>query len=382
MDGAAPDVVQEAQKNILSKEQPPSRSVSLENVSLAESCISSRPDVSMEANKKSHFPHSFIRSRRPCAGADSSEILATQSSKSSASCDDLSSNSSGTLETSSSSSSHRHIRYRSVISVSQPGNNGDEDFKLVRRKRSFSLVALPVSTMEAEIADQQPPQMSPSSRSEESGYESDSTLARNGGSDSPQRSDPSSSIQVSFVSSLKSDLVCRNKTDEEKLSLDSTTEHVSITGKQSGQQHHHHCCCNCRCNRRQLPVISETAIASRYARSSSLDRKKWLTPQTLMEIDGQPSPDSSLMSLKTASLPPGMLNPALLPARPTSAASSLMMATSSNSSSATPRQFKMLRLVKGETGELGIYIKKKPSPDSGSLGYVIAGIEPGALAHR
>jgi hypothetical protein len=42
----------------------------------------------------------------------------------------------------------------------------------------------------------------------------------------------------------------------------------------------------------------------------------------------------------------------------------------------------MLRLVKGETGELGIYIKKKPSPDSGSVGYVIAGIEPGALAHR
>lgn len=46
------------------------------------------------------------------------------------------------------------------------------------------------------------------------------------------------------------------------------------------------------------------------------------------------------------------------------------------------RQFKMLRLVKGETGELGIYIKKKSSPDSGSVGYVIAGIEPGALAHR
>ena len=46
------------------------------------------------------------------------------------------------------------------------------------------------------------------------------------------------------------------------------------------------------------------------------------------------------------------------------------------------RQFKMLRLVKGDNGELGIYIKKKPSPDSGSLGYVIADIEPGALADR
>lgn len=380
----APDVIQEAQQ----------RSLSLEDVSASSSpsTVESGPDVMMTVgdSKKSHFPHSFIRSRRPLlmlptlVGSNSTDNTSPKSS--SASCDDL---------TDSSAEQPQHVRYRSVVNVSDDG--GRDDFKLVRRKRSFSLATLPVSASEA--AQQQT-----SARSEESGYESDSTRH---GSESPRRisppADSPNSIHVSFVSSLPAKLEddeehVKNRTDEEKLSLDDNSS-LDILPSESGKQKMDRCC-NCRCKSqpdgidsltvnqrpnswmgqtrqgRHLPVITEATLAgSRYVRSSSLDRKKFQNPSILMEIGSLGTetllldqPDSikttaaeSLVQLRTtcpASLPP---------TRP---------------ASAQPRQFKMLRLVKGETGELGIYIKKKPSPDSGSVGYVIAGIEPGALAHR
>ena len=113
------------------------RSASLENIG-----------ASAITNKKSQFPHAFIRKSRK------SEDVAPESlSRSSASCDDL------TEQTS-------LPRFRSVISV----RHNDETLQLVRRKRSFSLAALPVSSTEAARIS--------SFRSEESGYESDAT--RNG----------------------------------------------------------------------------------------------------------------------------------------------------------------------------------------------------------
>jgi len=113
------------------------RSVSLENIGVAAA-----------TSKKSQFPHAFIRKSRK------NEDAAPESpSRSSASCDDL------TEQTS-------LPRYRSVISV----RHNDETLQLLRRKRSFSLAALPVSSTEAARIS--------SFRSEESGYESDAT--RNG----------------------------------------------------------------------------------------------------------------------------------------------------------------------------------------------------------
>lgn len=402
----APDVIQEAQKNILgrggSRLTQPNRSISLENV---PSGILETPDVAGTTNsitKKSHFPYSFIRSRlhRPLLSSCQTTIMEqTQSGDLAiASCDDL------MTETARQQSQPdlqlASIRYRSVISVSQ---GDDAPYQLVRRKRSFSLAALPTSSSEAS-------QTSPvHSRSEESGYESDST--RNG-SESPRRTssdsgklvDPANGIHISFVSSDSSD----KPASEELTNLNTAVSYSNRFDDESNGPVEHRCC-SCRCqnhqdnntptlkqpNHRQeilndgraletgghrsrhLPVIGDAAQAGRYSRSSSLDRKKWLQPSVLVEIDASHDTESLLLdrpmyaSATSASLPPTVSGQ-----RPSS---SFAFAPLHHQQQ---RQFKMLRLVKGDTGELGIYIKKKPSPDSGSVGYVIAGIEPGALAHR
>lgn len=482
----APDVIQEAQKKtILIRESSistisggssssnrlmplPNRSISLENVSASSGVMGDiQPDVAGTVSKKSHFPYSFIRSRlhRPLLSssceAEVETASTTGSSKShnhlpasnpvvscsksgselnantTASCDDL-------IKESARQSSHpdlqlASIRYRSVVSVRQ--NQQEETFKLVRRKRSFSLAALPLSAAEATQTSS-----ANSHRSEESGYESDAT--RNG-YESPRRAsadsgkpDPASSIHVSFVSSLKSveqepELAGHSRParptptptknrpmdhlQADKFSLDGDFD--VLDGRVSQQQQHR--CCNCRCNNnsqqpdgmqqlnssrkeptvmfgvaqlrtletagsrspRHLPVISDSAQAGRYARSSSLDRKKWLQPSVLVEIGGASHFNDALNHI---SLPPGYgaQHVTQHPPRPSSsfAYAPQYQTQQQQPPQAQPqqpqRQFKMLRLVKGETGELGIYIKKKPSPDSGSVGYVIAGIEPGALAHR
>jgi hypothetical protein len=135
---------------------------------------------------------------------------------------------------------------------------------------------------------------------------------------------------------------------------------------------------------RLLPVISDSAQAGRYARSSSLDRKKWLQPSVLVEIASASHMNDAMNQMAAASLPPGYAAQIVTqqPPRPSSSFAYAPQHQTQQQQQQPQRQFKMLRLVKGETGELGIYIKKKPSPDSGSVGYVIAGIEPGALAHR
>lgn len=369
----APDVVQEAQKHMLSRRgsgrlAQPNRSISLENVSAVEA-----PDVAdAVANKKSHFPYSFIRSRlhRPWMHASGESSPGVQQSSttgdlSSASCDDLTSDSDLQMTA---------IRYRSVVSVC---HQDDAPFRLVRRKRSFSLATLPITAAEAVQAV--------TMRSEESGYESDSTRT---GSDSPRRPSAdngkpdSANIQVSFVTKSAS-------INQEESIRRTASPALARTEEEPFDDEKQHRCCNCHCGQtkertsrrdvavqpvrsRHLPAIND----NRYARSSSLDRKKWLASSTLVEIGSDSllldqhvnslaGPDSAFN--KASSLPPVHHQP-----RP---ASSFAYAPQT-------RQFKMLRLVKGESGELGIYIKKKPSPDSGSLGYVIAGIEPDSLADR
>lgn len=457
---AAPDVIQEAQqKNMLvrggsGRLLQPNRSISLENVS-AGLGVMETPDVTDGvATKKSHFPYSFIRSRLNRPLTSSCETASIPQAKSgelaSASCDDL--------MTETTRQSHpdlqlASIRYRSVVSVSQE----DGPFKLVRRKRSFSLAALPISASEATQTSSSSSSSSTNSRSEESGYESDST--RNG-SESPRRTSAdsgktdASSIHVSFVSSLKSvdepdhspSRVSRQTAIsptplKNRLSHESTPDRFSLVedleaAKKQQNAPPQHRCCSCRCQNnlqpdnsnalkqqnsrkdlligagprtvetgtarsRHLPVIGDAIQAGRYARSSSLDRNKWLQSSVLVEFNGNINDSESLlldrqtystMSAAASSLPPGLAGqPLSHPPRPSSSFAYAPLyhhqqpqqqQQQQQQAPHQPRQFKMLRLVKGDTGELGIYIKKKPSPDSGSVGYVIAGIEPGALAHR
>jgi len=309
-------------------------------------------------SKKSQFPHAFIRKSRK------SEDVAPESlSRSSASCDDL------TEQTS-------LPRYRSVISV----RHDDETLRHVRRKRSFSLAALPVSSTEAARIS--------SFRSEESGYESDAT--RNGSEASGHISVKQPTFSTyDWPLSLPNPLAAEdeeespeNHTDEEKLSLDAG-----------------HRCCDCPRKTEQQRKSRIDSMASRQPkrpssgngtrsralpvitsalRSSSLDQRSlvidsgalhhnWVTREAVIEEDDGLA---SSPILKSASLPPGCVISAIAG-----------MGTGATAPGSN-RQFKMLRLVKGDNGQLGIYIKKKPTPDSGSLGYVIADIEPGALAHR
>ena len=54
----------------------------------------------------------------------------------------------------------------------------------------------------------------------------------------------------------------------------------------------------------------------------------------------------------------------------------------SSTSSSPAKSFKMLRLRKGTTEELGIIISKKRNPNKGTTGYVIAHIEPDGLINK
>ena len=54
----------------------------------------------------------------------------------------------------------------------------------------------------------------------------------------------------------------------------------------------------------------------------------------------------------------------------------------SSTSSSPVKSFKMLRLRKGPTEELGIIISKKRNPNKGTTGYVIAHIEPDGLINK
>ena len=53
-----------------------------------------------------------------------------------------------------------------------------------------------------------------------------------------------------------------------------------------------------------------------------------------------------------------------------------------STSSSPAKSFKMLRLRKGPTEELGIIISKKRNPNKGTTGYVIAHIEPDGLINK
>ena len=361
------------------------------------------------AAKKSQFPHAFIRSR--IKSGSSSIKLSVDSARS---CDDLIA-AKAPQEDEDREGPHRYL---SVISVNQDGT-----FKLVKRKRSFSLAALPTAcgSAAASASQRQSAAFGPfTCRSEESGYESDAT--RNGSEsprydqqpsvadtcdDPPTCKSTESVIQVSFVSSSTStedllDLMERpdpdivkiiNQTDEEKLSIPPSDQefgqvqphrrwppHNQRVRPESSTGFHYVRPCRRDSRNRHLPAINDimmTAAANnllrKHSRSSSLDRKEWLNlldQPSLVEISGAESLHHNRLQLlsqspvpKAASLPPGIHPPGHHPPL-------------------AGRQFKMLRLVKGESGELGIYIQKKPSPDSGSLGYVIAGIERGALADR
>lgn len=56
--------------------------------------------------------------------------------------------------------------------------------------------------------------------------------------------------------------------------------------------------------------------------------------------------------------------------------------TANNLPSLTSKRFKMLRLKKDVSGELGIIISKKRHPQKGTTGYIIAHVEPGGLVER
>ena len=56
--------------------------------------------------------------------------------------------------------------------------------------------------------------------------------------------------------------------------------------------------------------------------------------------------------------------------------------SANNLPSLTSKRFKMLRLKKDVSGELGIIITKKRHPQKGTTGYIIAHVEPGGLVER
>lgn len=56
--------------------------------------------------------------------------------------------------------------------------------------------------------------------------------------------------------------------------------------------------------------------------------------------------------------------------------------SANNLPSLTSKRFKMIRLKKDVSGELGIIISKKRHPQKGTTGYIIAHVEAGGLVER
>ena len=74
--------------------------------------------------------------------------------------------------------------------------------------------------------------------------------------------------------------------------------------------------------------------------------------------------------------------PALASKNKSSPAPAPPSAPASASSSSSSKSFKMLRLQKAASEELGIIISKKRNPTKNTTGYEIAHIDPDGLVHR
>ena len=228
---------------------------------------------------------------------------------------------------------------QSLNSGIKPGNSGT-----LRRKRSQSLadihsspvqVPLEFRTGETSLHHKK----FPKTKSEESGYDSDTT--RKSGS-SPRGSVKSDSFDPSETDSSTCD-------SHLKPELSPSSEEFTVVSSVAQSK----------------PKMKKPPRKSKEAEP----RKTEISCQTEFKNQSEPvnegAPSSTHLVKPAPPLPINFTDniPATLP-------------------SLTSKSFKMLRVLKKESDELGIIISKKRNPSKGTTGYIIAHIEPDGLVNK
>ena len=217
----------------------------------------------------------------------------------------------------------------------------------VQRKRSQSLADIQVPFLSLGGGGGQPHKKFTKTKSEESGYDSDTT--RKSGS-SPRGSVKSDSFDPSETESSSSADLTANDGSPDKISCDFNATQQSIINQLSTKPKMKK---PPRKSKEEKPVKIETSCQtdsqSSQAENSDKNNDRTKPPTSSVEPPTNFSDTSS---------PPSML-PSL-----------------------TSKSFKMLRLRKAPTEELGIIISKKRNPLKGTTGFIIAHIEPEGLINK
>ena len=261
---------------------------------------------------RSGFPHSFVRSKLA--------VLPEEQ---------------GTL------TRNKERQRASSVMVSEGATN------TIRRKRSQSLADIQLPPGYPTGPSQAGHKKFTKTKSEESGYDSDTT--RKSGS-SPRGSVKSDSFDPSETESSSSADLTTNDGTTDKISCDFNANKQSIINQLSTKPKMKK---PPRKSKEEKPVKIETSCQtdsqSSQAENSDKNNDRTKPPTSSVEPPTNFSDTSS---------PPSML-PSL-----------------------TSKSFKMLRLRKAPTEELGIIISKKRNPNKGTTGFIIAHIEPEGLINK
>ena len=223
--------------------------------------------------------------------------------------------------------------------------NGSETTNTIRRKRSQSLADIQVPFGQAGH------KKFSKTKSEESGYDSDTT--RKSGS-SPRGSVKSDSFDPSETESSSSgDLTTANH-NSENISCDFDANNQNINQAIINQL-------STKPKMKKPPRKSKEEKPVKIETSCQTDSQSSQAENSDKNNDRTKPPTSSVeppTNFSDTSTPPSML-PSL-----------------------TSKSFKMLRLRKAPSEELGIIISKKRNPHKGTTGFIIAHIEPDGLINK
>merc|ERR1712223_667034 len=231
----------------------------------------------------------------------------------------------------------------------------------LRRKRSLSVADLPVQRNDrCASAGQTGPMSNQQStrkqKSDESGYDSDVT----------RKSSPRGSLKNGETSSNKTEDYDTNSSSRSREDTDSMSSGSEDSGAQVKQ--------NIEPTVPQVKKEKKVPLVKKPPRKSKL-------PEPVNKSRQQNVTENATTT--TATTPTNTRRYKKNGEEESSGPPSLNSDNSANNlPSLTSKRFKMLRLKKDGTGELGIIISKKRHPQKGTTGYIIAHVEPNGLVER
>merc|ERR1719220_360891 len=241
----------------------------------------------------------------------------------------------------------------------------------LRRKRSLSVADLPVQRNDrcASAGQQTGPMSNQKStttrkqKSDESGYDSDVT----------RKSSPRGSLKNDETSSNKTEDYDTNSSSRSREDTDSMSSGSEDSGAQVKQ--------NIEPTVPQVKKEKKEPLVKKPPRKSKLPEP--VTKSRQQNVTENATTTMTTTATTTATTP---TNPRRYKKNGKEESSGPPSLNSDNSAnnlpSLTSKRFKMLRLKKDGTGELGIIISKKRHPQKGTTGYIIAHVEPNGLVER